>query len=238
VLAKGHKRGVALAPAGEWGNRVLAAFTQEYRAGGGVLLAQSTYDTSRPDYSAAIRQALGTRESEERLQRVQRITGARYEFEPRRRADIEFIYAAANGSSSARLLRPQLNYNFAGDVPVFMGSGNYLPDSPDAAQDLAGVEFPDMPWRLPDASLDAARASAAQAGVSAAWRSPYFAFGYDALQLALSIAANRRDTARVQVAGLTGQLRLTNTGRVRREQEWARIQGGAAVLTDPLTAVN
>jgi outer membrane PBP1 activator LpoA protein len=119
-----------------------------------------------------------------------------------------------------------------------MSSGTYVPDSPEVAQDLSGVEFPDMPWRLPDASLDAARASASQAGTSTAWRSPYFAFGYDALQLALSIAANGRDTARVQVAGLTGQLRLANNGRVRREQQWARVQGGAAVLTDPLTIRN
>jgi uncharacterized protein len=238
IVARGQKRGVALVPAGDWGNRVLAAFEQEYRAAGGVLLAQAVYDTSRPDYSAAIKQVLGTGASEERLQRLQRITSARYEFEPRRRADIEFIYAAASQSNQARLLRPQLNYNFAGAAPIYMSSGTYTPDNAEVAQDLSGVEFPDMPWRLPDASLDATRASAAQDAGSAAWRSPYFAFGYDALQLALALAANRRDTARVQVAGLTGLLRLTPAGRVRREQQWARIQGGAAVLTDPLSAHN
>jgi outer membrane PBP1 activator LpoA protein len=239
ALAKGQKRGVALAPAGDWGNRVLTAFTQEYRAGGGVLLAQAVYDTSQPDYSAAIRSVLGTQDSDERLQRLQRTTGAKYEFEPRRRADIDFIYAAASEENQARLLRPQLNYNFAGAVPIYMSSDSYAADNPDAAQDLSGVEFPDMPWRLPDASLDATRASAAQdAGNNGAWRSSYFAFGYDALQLALAVAANRRDLSRVQVAGLTGQLRLTPTGRVRREQQWARVQGGAAVLTDPLTIRN
>jgi outer membrane PBP1 activator LpoA protein len=54
----------------------------------------------------------------------------------------------------------------------------------------------------------------------------------------LAVAANRRDLSRVQVAGLTGQLRLTPAGRVHREQQWARVQGGAAVLTDPLTIRN
>jgi uncharacterized protein len=238
ILAKGQRRGVALAPAGEWGNRVLTAFEQEYHAGGGVLLAQGVYDTSRPDYSAAIKKVLGTGASEERLQRLQRLTAEKYEFEPRRRADIEFIYAAASQSNQARLLRPQLNYNFAGAAPIYMSSGTYSPDNPDAAQDLSGVEFPDLPWRLPDASLNAMRASAAQDPGNPNWRSPYFAFGYDALQLALSIAANRRDTSRVQVAGLTGQLHLTSSGRVRREQQWARVQSGAAVLTDPLAARN
>jgi uncharacterized protein len=238
ILAKGQRHGVALAPAGDWGNRVLAAFTQEFNAGGGVLLAQAVYDTSRPDYSVAIKQVLGTGASEERLQRLQRLTATKFEFEPRRRADLEFIYAAASQSNYARLLRPQLNFNFAGAAPVYMSSGTYAPDNAEVAQDLSGVEFPDMPWRLPDASLDAMRAGAAQDGASSAWHSPYFAFGYDALQLALSIAGSSRDTARVQVAGLTGQLRLTPAGRVRREQQWARVQGGAAVLTDPLTIHN
>jgi outer membrane PBP1 activator LpoA protein len=231
ILAKGQKRGVALAPASEWGNRVLAAFAQEFRAGGGVLLAQASYDTSAPDYAAPIKQVLGVGESETRLQRLQRSTGAKYEFEPRRHADIEFVYAAAFQTSHARLLRPQLNYNFAGSLPIYMSSNSYTPDSPEVAQDLSGIEFPDMPWRLPDVSLDATRAEAAQTAGSA-WRSPYFAFGYDALQLALAIAVNRRDSSRVQVAGLSGQLHVGSNGRVQREQQWARIKDGTATLAD------
>ncbi|MBS0387612.1 MAG: penicillin-binding protein activator, partial [Proteobacteria bacterium] len=37
ILASGQKRGVALSPTGDWGTRVLAAFTQEFQAGGGTL---------------------------------------------------------------------------------------------------------------------------------------------------------------------------------------------------------
>lgn len=238
ILASGGKRGVALAPVSEWGNRSLAAFTQELRAGNGVLLAQASYDVTKTDFSAVIKQVLGTGESEARLLRLQRLAGGRFEFEPRRRADLDFIYVAASTSTAARLLRPQLTYNYAGEVPVYMSSSAYVPDSQETAQDLSGVILPEMPWRLPDASLDAVRAEAAEKSGSPAWRSTYFAFGYDALQLALSIAGNRREPGRVQVAGLTGQLRIAGNGRVRRELQWARIKDGSATLVDHLTAGN
>jgi uncharacterized protein len=235
ILASGLKSGVALAPANDWGNRVLAAFTQELRAGGGVLLAQSSYDANNHDYSAGIKQVLGTSESEARLRRVQAITGIKYEFEPRRRADIEFVYAAASTTTSARLLRPQLGYQYAGQLPIYMSSASYTPDVREANQDLNGALLPDMPWRLPDATLDAARAQAEQAGI-ASWRSPYFAFGYDALQLSLAIAGAGRDTGRIRVAGFSGVLTVGANGRVHRELEWARIRDGTATLLSPLAS--
>jgi outer membrane PBP1 activator LpoA protein len=237
ILASGLKRGVALAPANEWGNRVLAAFTQELLARGGVLLAQASYDGNSHDYSAAIKQVLGTIDSETRLRRVQAITGAKYEFEPRRRADIDFIYAAASTSTTARLLRPQLGYQYAGQLPIYMSSATYTPEVRESNQDLDGAMFPDMPWRLPDATLDAARAAAEQSGV-AGWRSPYFAFGYDALQLSLALAAAGHNTERVRVAGFSGVLTVAPHGRIRRELEWARVRDGTAVLMAPVAAAN
>ena len=36
ILADGHRAGIAFVPAGDWGTRVLAAFTQELQAGGGA----------------------------------------------------------------------------------------------------------------------------------------------------------------------------------------------------------
>jgi uncharacterized protein len=237
ILASGLKSGVALAPANDWGNRVLAAFTQELRAGGGVLLAQTSYDANSHDYSAGIKQVLGTDASEARLRRVQSITGTKYEFEPRRRTDVEFVYAAASATTSARLLRPQLGYQYAGQLPIYMSSASYTPDVREANQDLNGALLPDMPWRLPDATLDAARAEAEQAGF-ANWRSPYFAFGYDALQLSLAIAGAGRDTNRIRVAGFSGVLTVGTNGRVHRELEWARIRDGTATLLSPLASSN
>jgi len=235
VLADGLRRGVALSPSGEWGARVSTAFNQEFVAGGGTLLAQSAYDPNAADYSTAIKQILGVSESEARMRRLQQATGAKFEFEPRRRGDIQFIFAAASQPTMARLLRPQLGYQYAGDIPTYMTSAAYTTGAKEANEDLDGATIPGMPWLLPDASLDGVRGAAQQAGGN--WQSQYFAFGYDACQLALAIATSGRDIARVRVAGLTGQLTLDNNGRVQRAQLWARIRAGEAQLL-PDTAGN
>jgi outer membrane PBP1 activator LpoA protein len=109
-----------------------------------------------------------------------------------------------------------------------MTSLAYTAGAKEANEDLEGATLPGMPWLLPDASLDAVRSAAQQSGAS--WQSQYFAFGYDACQLALAVAGSPRDLARVRVAGLTGQLTIDGGGHVRRAQLWARIRGGEAQL--------
>ncbi|MFO1410788.1 MAG: penicillin-binding protein activator [Steroidobacteraceae bacterium] len=227
LLATGRRRGVAMAPVGDWGNRVLAAFQQQFVGGGGELLAQTTYDPAEHDYGSSIRTLFGTSASDARRERLQALTGARYEFEPRPRADIEFVFAA-DQSASMRLLRPQLRFYYAGNIDIYSTSDAYAPDAGESNQDLEGVVFPDMPWMLPgDTSVAEARALIdAGAGPAGAPRSRLYAFGYDACQLALALRASGRDPTRVNVNGLTGHLTLDSEGRVHRELSWARMHDG------------
>jgi outer membrane PBP1 activator LpoA protein len=227
LLADGHKRGVAMAPVGDWGVRVLAAFQQHFVGGGGVLLAQASYDPAAHDYGADIRTAFGTNASETRRQRVQSIVAARLGFEPRPRADIEFVFVVGQ-STSVRLLRPQLRFYYAGNIGIYSTSDAYAPDAGESNQDLEGVTYPEMPWLLPgDGSIAEARTLIdAAAGPAGAPRSRLYAFGYDACQLALALRASGRDPTSVDVAGLTGHLTVGGDGRVHRELTWARIHDG------------
>jgi outer membrane PBP1 activator LpoA protein len=231
LLAQGRSRGVAMAPTGDWGNRVLAAFQQQFVGGGGALLAQTSYDPATHDYGSSIRAIFGTSDSEARRERLQSVTGARFEFEPRPRADIQFVFAAGQ-STNLRLLRPQLRFYYAGDIDIYSTSDAYAPDAGESNQDLEGVMYPDMPWMLPDdVSIADARALIdANAGAGGAPRSRLFAFGYDACQLALALRASGRDPARIDIAGLTGHLSLDAEGRVHRELEWARVHDGVPAL--------
>ncbi len=224
LLASGQKRGVTLSPTGEWGTRVLAAFTQELLAGGGTLLAQTVYDPTGHDFGAPIRQVLGTDQSIARRENIEAVLGQKLEFEPRGRADLEFIFVASQ-PVSARLLRPQLRFQYAGDTTVYSTSDAYATEGGIANQDLDGVIIPAMPWILPGSGLAAAVRATVQAGAgdSTIWQSGLYAFGYDACQLAMAIAAAGGDAQRVHVAGLTGDLTLAPDGRVRREPSWARI---------------
>ncbi|MFT3906062.1 MAG: penicillin-binding protein activator [Steroidobacteraceae bacterium] len=227
LLAQGQKRGVALVPSGEWGQRVYAAFLQELQAGGGTVLAQYTVDASGHDFSNEIKAALGTSESEVRRKRIESITGASLNFEPRRRADLQFVFAPGS-SQLLRLLRQQLLFYYAGDLATYSTSDAYDADAGASNQDLEGLYFPDMPWMLDTTgTVDSLRAQIGQtwAGRSA-WRSRLFAFGFDACQLALSLPAARRNPAELRIAGLSGELSLEQDGRIHRVTEWAQMRNG------------
>jgi len=224
ILDDHHRRGVALVPAGDWGARVLAAFRQELTAGGGEVIATGTIDASRTDYSAAITEVLHISDSSARYKRLESVLGTKLQFEPRRRADIEFIFAPAQAATE-RLLRPQLRFHYAGDIPTYATSDAFEPDMR-ANEDLEGLMFPDMPWILGGDFPDAVRAATHDAWPNGGpYRGRLFAFGFDAFRLAQALPHHGVANS-VSVEGLTGHLSLDSDHRVRRELGWAQVHNG------------
>jgi uncharacterized protein len=220
----GKRRGVVITPEGDWGTRVAAAFDEELRAAGGYVLGQASFNTVERDFRASIMQVLRTDDSTSRHSRIQGAIGQKLEFEPRRRPDIQFIFAPSQ-PGTARLLRPQLRFHLAGDIPTYTLGDAYDPH-PTANQEIDGVIFPDMPWMLGDAGLSAEVREAARAfDEPPARRGRLFAFGFDAYRIASSL--QRR--APIIPQGLTGTLSIDAQGRVRRELQWVRIKSGAPV---------
>jgi outer membrane PBP1 activator LpoA protein len=231
VIEDHHRRGVALVPAGEWGTRVLAAFRQELQAGGGELIGTGQIDSARTDYSAAITEVLRTSDSTARFHRLESILGTKLQFEPRRRNDIEFIFAPAPANLE-RLLRPQLRFHFAGDLPTYATSDAFEPDVR-ANEDLEGLMFPDMPWMLGGDLADAVRAATREAWPNGGpHRGRLFAFGFDAFRLTEALR-HVGVSGNVSVAGLTGQLSLDAQRHVRRELGWAQLHDGELRLLTP-----
>jgi len=231
ILDDHHRRGVALVPAGDWGTRVLAAFKQELTAGGGDVIATATIDASRTDYSAAITEVLHISDSSARYKRLESALGTKLQFEPRRRADIEFIFAPAQAATE-RLLRPQLRFHYAGDIPTYATSDAFEPDMR-ANEDLEGLMFPDMPWILGGDFPDAVRAATRDAWPNGGpYRGRLFAFGFDAFRLAQALPHHGVANS-VAVEGLTGRLSLDADHRVRRELGWAQVHNGELHLLPP-----
>jgi outer membrane PBP1 activator LpoA protein len=228
LLADGHHRGIALLPRGDWGTRVGDAFTRELIAGGGSLISQATYDPAAHDYGTELQSILHVDDSRARYQHLQGVLGGKLNFEPRRRADIEFVFVAAASATTARLIEPQLKFFYAGDIPSYSLSNAYEPDSTASNQDIDGLMYPDMPWMVTgDGSIDEIRNGIAQAWENrAAWRSRLFAFGYDACQLMLAMSARGRNPADAQVAGLTGTLHFDSDRRVQRDLIWVQVRNG------------
>jgi len=226
ILSDGHHLGVAIVPTGDLGSRWLGAFTQELQSGGGTVLASTMIDTSEADYSDELKQVLGIDQSRDRLDRLESLLGTHLEFVPRRREDIQFIFAPANAGVE-RLLQPQLRFYYAGGIPIYATSDAFEPD-PHANQDLDGMIFPDMPWMLGSPLAEAVRSAAGQAWPTGGpQRGRLFAFGFDAYRLAQALRENRAPSS-LAVSGLTGELTLGPDGHVHRQLIWAQLRGGEA----------
>lgn len=232
ILADGHRRGVALVPEGDWGARVLAAFTDELRRGGGVLLSSAQYAPASSDFSVPIQQVLRLADSRARKRRLENLLGIPLEFLPRRRGDIDFLFAPAP-AATARLLRPQVRFHYGGDIPAYATSDAYEPGLT-ANQDLEGLMFPDMPWVLSGGSgVDRLRAATQAAFGEDATRArgKLYAFGHDAWLLASALRARGAgDATRIVIDGATGRISFDADGRSRRELEWAQMRNGVPRL--------
>lgn len=224
VLADGYREGIAIVPKGEWGTRVLNAFTQQLQAGGGQLLASARVDPSQTDYSGPVEQVLLINQSRARRQRLESLLGMPLAFTLRRRGDIQFIFTPAPPTVE-RLLLPQLRFYYAGNVPDYSTSDAFVPD-PVANEDLDGLQFPGMPWML-----DRPLAQAVRAATEKAWpaggpaRGRLFAFGFDADRLATTLLRTGQP-AQLDLNGLTGRLSFAPDGRIHRQLTWARLENG------------
>lgn len=222
--AEGYRRGVALVPDNEFGLRMTAAFRARFNELGGELLAVERYRPGEADYSTPIMRLLNLDQSHLRNQQLRSITGRSVEFEPRRRQDVDFIFMAAN-TEEARLLRPQLRFHQAINLPVYATSHVYRPGLSD--RDLDGIRFADMPWILsPDSVGEEVRDN-----VVALWPGRFersgrlYALGFDAFRLVPLVLGN--DPAlNNPLPGMTGLLSLDAQDRIRRDLYWARFVGG------------
>jgi outer membrane PBP1 activator LpoA protein len=213
VVADGRLAGVAIVPAGELGNRVAAAFADELKTLGGTLLDSQKYDPSQPDFSDIIKQEL----------QVKATKG-----EPStHRTDATFVFVVGS-PGAARLIMTQLNFYYAGDVPVYSTSDSFEPD-PTANADIDGMFFPDMPWMISNDPVttqirDSVR-SAWPARTSRGDRNRLYAFGFDAYRLVPALQSKNPSDAG-EISGVTGKLHIDDHNRIRRELEWAQIKAG------------
>jgi outer membrane PBP1 activator LpoA protein len=209
IAADGRASGVVLAPQSDWGRRVAAAFVEEFTAGGGHVVDQAYYLPSTADFNETIRRLLRT-------------TGQRGSSP---RPDAQFIFVAAQ-PVHGRMIRTQLRFNYASNLPMYSTSDVFDPAGPGNV-DLDGVIFPDMPWVLdPFGSAAPARESADRAFPNRGGQmSRLYAFGYDAYRLMQELPRMRSGSLG-PLPGVTGRLAVDAQGRVRRELDWAQIVGG------------
>jgi len=221
--ADGLHRAAALVPKGEWGDRVLKAFRQDWEANGGSVIG-----IERVDQPVALAQQIADlfqlRQSEGRAKSLQSTVGTQVAAQPSRRQDIEFIFLAST-PQQAQQIKPTLNFQYAGDVPVYATS-NVFSASGDQNQynDMNGVMFCETPWLL-DANGPLRRQVTAQWPQAGGSLGRLYAMGADAYRLAPRLG-QLKALPDSRIEGESGSLGMAAGQRIERQLPWAKFVGG------------
>ncbi|MCH7416192.1 penicillin-binding protein activator [Pseudomonas mosselii] len=221
--ADGMVRAVVLVPSGEWGDRVLAAFRQDWEGNGGTLI--SAQRIAQPVALAQqIADLFQLRQSEGRAKSLQSTVGGNIAAQPSRRQDIDFIFLAST-PQQAQQIKPTLNFQYAGDVPVYATSNLYSA-SGDVNQynDMNGIRFCETPWLL-DTTNSLRQQVVQQWPQAAGSLGRLYAMGVDAYSLAPRLG-QLKALPDNRVEGLSGSLSMNASQRVERQLPWAEFAGG------------
>lgn len=220
---EGFRRALVLIPDNDWGQRNFSVFLDHWLNLGGDIVDKKLF-TSQKDYSALVQSLLSVDASEKRAADLRRIIREPFEFDPRRRQDIDFIFLLAN-PSQARGINPTLAFFFAEDLPVY--STSHINDNSESRinyMDLNGIRFCDIPWKL-------TRSNNLQLQIQSRWDdsrkalAPFYALGVDAYHLFPRLEQLEK-IPNDRIFGSTGVLSLDVHRVIKRRLMWAQIKDG------------
>jgi hypothetical protein len=220
----GHRAVAILGAGSEQGQSIADAMARRFEGLGGVVAIRREFAPAGSDHSQAIQLMLNLHESQARGRRIEALAGQPLQFEPRRRHDIDAILLVAD-SNQARLVKPQLDFFQAHDLPIYATSQVYA-GRPDPVNDLDldGIVFGDMPWVLRDSGQVEIMRSSLPA--SAKYRNSaldrLFALGMDAYAI-MPRLEQLAGASFLRHRGFTGVLTINSNGLVERDLTWARF---------------
>jgi outer membrane PBP1 activator LpoA protein len=227
---EGLRRALVIVPDDAWGMRNSTIFMDTWSSLGGEVADVTFFSTSK-DYSDMVQSLLEVDESEKRAADLRRTIRERFEFSPRRRRDIDFIFLLAN-SNQAKGIKPTLAFFYAEDLPVYSTSHvNSGSDSRMDSIDLNGIRFCDIPWKLTESGplfLNIRQNWQASSGPLA----PFYALGVDAYHLYPRLNQLEQIPGD-KLFGMTGVLTLNDDRVIIRRLTWAQIRNGK-VMAVPL----
>jgi len=220
-----------LTPNNQWGERMRLAFEQQWQNMGGQIAGQQVYDPKTKDFSSIIKQILNLNDSEKRKRQIERILGKRVSFIPHRRSDADALFIATKNPSAARLIRPQIQFHHAFDLPVYANSSvwNGIQNKRQDI-DLESVLFPYPAILLKAKSEEMGALDSIELALSRVpkKRAPLFLMGVDSLNLLYQIP-RLQSNPNESYEGLTGILTLDNINRLHRQPMWGQFKQGLVI---------
>lgn len=220
AFKEGKRHALIIAPAGSQGDRATQVFSQQWQALGGVISDGIRY-SNEAELSKTIEQAMHLNASKARARELRAIVGS-FEFEPRRRQDLDMVFLVAQ-PREGRQIKPLLAFHYAGDLPIYSTSSIYE-GSNQHENDLNGVMFSHLPWFFQDSPE---KTSILKSASLNARSQRLYALGVDAYYLFPRLkqlgSANQAN-----FWGQTGVLSLNPYNQFLRKQQWAYFKRGKA----------
>ena len=221
---EGHRNALIIASDSNWSMRTAQAFANQWQALGGQVVNYSQF-TGGDEYSKVVKLALNIDKSQQRANALKRLFGSSFEFETRRRADIDMIFLVAR-TQQARQIKPALNFYYADKIPVYSTSQIFLSMQQDFnSNDLNGIRFTTLPWVFDD-DMAVKKSLQDNLTIDNNYASLY-AMGTDAFLLFPRLR-QLQQIADTTLYGATGALQLAQNNRITRKQQWAEIYRGQA----------
>jgi outer membrane PBP1 activator LpoA protein len=231
---EGHRQALVLSSNAKWSQRASNAFVNRWTEKGGIIVADSHLDKAE-NYSSTIGSILDINKSQQRATELKRLFGRGFEFEPRRRSDIDMIFLVAR-SQEGRQIKPTLNFHYASNIPVYATSQIYSSaNSNEKNSDLNNIRLTTLPWVLnndiPEKTLITENIT-----INPAYERLY-ALGVDSFLLYPRLEQLYQLNEQ-QLYGTTGRLSISRDKRVSRKQLWANISRGQLQRLRALTLSN
>lgn len=221
ALREGRRKAVVIVPANSLGDRNLATFAQTFRQQGGTLF-EYRY-SANTDFGELTRKALQIDQSENRVKAIQQLIGP-LEAQPTARSDIDMIFAVAQ-PEQARQLKPNLNFYYAANLPLYTTSSVFSGENSAQNADLSQTRFLTLPWYFSKSEEKAALEASGE-------KNPNFArlnaLGVDVFNLAPRLKHQKNKNSAAYY-GSTGTLTLNKDNQYERLQTWATFDAEGKV---------
>lgn len=226
LINENKKRIMLLAPESSSSRDLAIKFEQLLLQNGGEVVSYQFYPPSVHDYSREMKQALGLDDSLIRARKLQTAISHKLNISPQIRPDIDAVFILAN-PKQARLIKPQLKFFKAEDLPVYATSQilSLSPD-PNLDKDLNGIKFTQSAFVInPQAYQGFLNFDVKQIHQNR----KFFAFGYDAIALSPRLEWLQK-VQKNTIQGMSGQLYVDPDGVVHRKLAWSQFIKGSPVL--------
>lgn len=223
-LSKRHLNKIAfIAPENEHGFRIHDSLLRGLEANQSIII-ESVYYQDQKSLSPSVAKLLATDLSAQRKNKIQRITNLNFEFEPRRRNDIDAIFMLAKPQIASQL-NPLFAYHYARNLPIY--SSSQIHQINEQQSDLDNIFFVEMPWMLSN-TIEIKNIITSTLPSAKSEHSRFYALGADAFTLAPRLKI-LKEINNSQVQGHTGTLSIDSSGIIHRELELAVFRRGKAI---------